>query len=168
MQNKEAIFKAVYTQAKEKVYRLCLGFTGNRADADDLLQEIFVKVWNNLENFRHESNIQTWIYRIATNTALLYVTRRDRQKQRVNEFEQNASVLHIDDNQQEQEQQINRLYEAINALKKIDRIIISLLLDDCSYSEIADITGLSATNVGVKISRIKKVLFKKMNDGSIN
>jgi len=71
MINKEQLFKQTYEQSKDKIYRLCLGFAGNNSDADDLFQEVFIKVWNNLETFRNESSINTWIYKIATNTALL-------------------------------------------------------------------------------------------------
>ena len=76
MTNKTDQFKSVYNQSKDKVYRLCLGFVGNSTDADDLFQEVFMKIWNNIEAFRGESHINTWGYKIASNTALLYVSKR--------------------------------------------------------------------------------------------
>ncbi|MGO2358861.1 MAG: RNA polymerase sigma factor [Mesonia sp.] len=76
MNNKEHYFTQVYEQNKDKIYRLCLGFTGNACDANDLRQEILIKIWNNLNSFKGESQISTWIYRIATNTAILYSKRK--------------------------------------------------------------------------------------------
>jgi len=73
MRNKEKYFKQIHEQSKDKIYRLCLGFMGNSIDADDLFQEVLIKIWNNLETFRKESNINTWIYKITTNTALLTI-----------------------------------------------------------------------------------------------
>lgn len=159
MKNKEQYFKQIYEQSKDKIYRLCLGFMGNKIDADDLFQEVLMKVWNNISAFREDSNVSTWVYRIATNTALLTLNRRKRLAQNqeryypdVQESESNIEI--------EKEQQINNLYRAISTLKEIDRIIIGLLLENCSYDEISNITGLKTSNVGARISRIKKALSK--------
>jgi len=76
MKNKEQEFKQIYEQSKDKIYRLCLGFMGNKTDADDLFQEVLIKIWKNLKTFRNDSNINTWIYRITTNTALLTLNRK--------------------------------------------------------------------------------------------
>ncbi len=164
MNNKEQHFKQVYTQSKDKVYRLCLGFLGNAADAEDLFQEILIKVWNNLESFRAESTINTWVYRIATNTALDYLNRNKKAQKRSSHLEiENLRSKTLEDQPFYEEEKINHLYQAISTLKEMDKIIISLLLDQCSYSEIAEITGISISNVGVRINRIKKALAKKLN-----
>ena len=161
MKNKEERFKQVYEQSKDKVYRLCLGFMGNKTDADDLFQEVLVKIWNNLQNFRKESSIDTWIYRITTNTALLTLNR----KTRLNKLEIKPKIFPHEiesSNTIDKEQEVKNLYKAIATLKEIDRIIIGLLLENCSYEEISDITGLKISNVGVRINRIKKALNKKL------
>ncbi|MFK7808569.1 MAG: RNA polymerase sigma factor [Saprospiraceae bacterium] len=165
MNKKEQHFKQIYNQSKDKIYRLCLGFTGNPTDADDLFQEILIKVWNNLDSFRKESNINTWIYRIATNTALHFANRNTKSKKRID------SNLRIETLRNEalesksfySQDKVNKLYQAISTLKEIDKIIISLLLDNCSYLDIAEVTGISISNVGVRINRLKKILTKKLN-----
>lgn len=164
MNQKEQHFKQVYHQSKDKIYRLCLGFMGNPADADDLFQEILIKVWNNLDSFRAESNINTWIYRIATNTALHFINRNTKLKKKVSpaSIETLSSEMPKSDDFYNQEK-VRKLYQAISTLKEIDKIIISLLLDNCSYAEIAEITGISMSNVGVRINRVKKILSKKIN-----
>ena len=163
MIDKEIKFKNVYQNSKDKVYRLCLGFTGNKMDADDLFQEVFIKVWNNLESFRNESNINTWIYRIASNTAILFVSNRTKLTTNNHSLELENVKLTNENTQMYSDKKVMQLYEAISTLKEKDRIIISLLLEKYSYAEIAEIIGLEISNVGVRINRIKKALTKKMN-----
>lgn len=165
IKDKEQFFKKVHTDNKDKIYRLCLGFTGNRADADDLMQEIVIAIWKGLDQFRNESAVSTWVYRIATNTAILFTKRKKRS---VSKFvTKNFEIIKADEpniNHQDKEQKINQLYSAIATLKEIDRIIIGLLLENNPYNEIANITGMSTTNIGVRINRIKKILRKKLQN----
>jgi RNA polymerase sigma factor (sigma-70 family) len=163
MENKEQKFEQIYEQSKDKVYRLCLGFMGNKTDADDLFQEVLIKVWNNLDTFRNESNIDTWVYRITTNTALLTLNKRNKLHKK--EIVYQPKTLHYEmenSNSNEKEREVKELYKAISLLKEIDRIIIGLLLENCSYYDISSITGLKISNVGVRINRIKKTLSKKL------
>lgn len=164
MKNKEQFFKQIYEQSKDKIYRLCLGFMGNKADADDLFQETLIKVWNNLHSFRNDSKITTWIYTITTNTALLTLKRKTKLREKKFEYQANIPKFSMnDDTSSEKNIQVTQLYKAIATLKEIDRIIIGLLLENCSYDEIANITGLNISNVGVRINRIKKTLNKKLH-----
>jgi RNA polymerase sigma-70 factor (ECF subfamily) len=165
--DKEESFDQIYNNLKDKIYRLCLGYTGNPDDAKDLFQEIMILVWNNLQNFRSESNINTWVYRIASNRALLYLNKKNRQEM----LNQNIDAVSIKtstetseiEEKHETEVKIKELYNAIATLKEIDRIVIGLLLEGCSYNEISDVTGLSTSNVGVRINRIKKTLTTKLS-----
>ncbi len=169
MKSKEQVFRNYYTQYKDKLYRLCLGYTGNRADAQDLQQEILLRIWQHLDSFRGESSLSSWCYRIATNTALSYAGKQKRQQDKQELLK--AELTHLHDHRvlpnAEQEEASQRLYKAIAGLKETDRLIIGLLLEGCSYKEIAHITGLSPSNTGVRINRIKKQLSKKLtkNEG---
>ncbi|MFD1552677.1 RNA polymerase subunit sigma-24 [Putridiphycobacter roseus] len=164
MHHKEVKFKEIYKQSKDKIYRLCLGFSGNKAEADDLFQEVYIKVWNNLSSFRKESNINTWIYRIATNTAILSANKSAKTRARMDQLKLENEFLTLDNSGPDYaEKEIMKLYKVIATLKEQDRIIISLFLEQHSYIEIAEIVGISVSNVGVKINRIKKSLTKKMN-----
>lgn len=163
MNNKEEFFEQTYNSLKDKIYRLCLGFMGNTSDADDLFQEVLIKIWNNLDNFREESSINTWVYRISTNTALMSINKINKSKSKyTNQLPDNLKNEISQVNDIVQQDKVKQLYQAISSLKEIDRIIISLLLEDNSYKEIAEITGISISNVGVKINRIKKILSKKI------
>ena len=79
MTEKEAAFKKVYEANSKKIYHLCYGYTGDDDAASDLLQETFLKVWQNLDKFRNQALISTWIYRIAVNTCLTYLRSEKRQ-----------------------------------------------------------------------------------------
>lgn len=164
---KEELFNRIYTELKNKIYRLCLGFAGNTDDAKDLFQEILILIWNNLDSFRNESHINTWVYRIASNRAVLYIKRRNRlntlhQENNLSDFK--ITTEHKDLEQEYiLEEKIKQLYSAIARLNKMDRILISLLLEGCSYLEISEVTGLTTSNVGVKINRIKKTLTSRLN-----
>lgn len=153
-QNKEQQFKELYQKYGPKVQRLCLGYTGNQMEAEDLLQEVFVKVWQNLHNFRGESQVSTWIYRIAVNTCL-YQIRSSKNKKSV-DLEKAPVLLETESDNKEQQVQI--LHKAISELKESDRLIITLLLEEVSYPEIAVITEISEVNLRVKIHRIKQQL----------
>lgn len=163
MNSKEEFFEQTYNSLKDKIYRLCLGFMGNRSDADDLFQEVLIKIWNNLDNFREESSINTWVYRIATNTALMSINKINKSESKhTNLLPDNLKNEISQVNESFQQDKVKKLYQAISSLKEVDRIVISLLLEDNSYKEIANITGISISNVGVKINRIKKTLSTKM------
>lgn len=159
-------FEEVYEVNKDKIYRLCLGFTGNPVDADDLFQETVIKIWHNLDGFRHQSQVSTWIYRVATNTALLYTHRKKRLDNKLTQITSKQSDIEAQEMDLTNEQQINQLHQAIAKLKEIDRIIISLVLEGNSYQEIAEITGLKANNIGVKVNRIKKQLKRYLTYGT--
>lgn len=122
--------------------------------ADDLLQEIFIKVWQNYEKFRGESQISTWIYRIAMNTCLQHL-RSDKSKYKA---DIDKTVLVREEETDEKEQQIQLLYKCIRELSEADRVIITLLLEEVPYNEIAEVTAISEGNLRVKIHRIKQQL----------
>ena len=149
-------FDAIYQAYWQKIYRLCLGYVNDHAMAQDMAQETFITVWKQLSTFRQESSIGTWIFRIATNTCLRQIERKNRNLQ---------TDLPIDLPTQEAldtEEQIQLLYKSIAELPEMDRIIISLELEDVKQAEIAAIVGLSEANVRVKIHRIKEKLTQKL------
>ncbi len=148
-------FTTIYNIYWQKVFRLCMGYMNNYAQAQDATQDIFVIVWKNLPKFRHEANIGTWIFRIATN----YCLRQIEKDKRTKNIALPTNIV------QEQtlniEPQIQQLLAYISELPKLERIIISLELEDIKQADIADILGLSLANVRVKIHRIKNKLSHK-------
>lgn len=155
MDTKEAQFKELFDKNSKIIYHLCYGYTGDSDSANDLMQETFIKVWQNLDGFRNQSQISTWIYRIAINTCLSYLRVEKRKvTDEISDFilENTAEPI------SEKEEQVALLYKCISQLEENERIIITLVLDEVPYPEIADISGISEGNLRVKIHRIKHKL----------
>ena len=147
-------FDELYKEFSPRIYKLCLSYSGDKIAADDLHQESWIAVWNSLPKFRNESKIGTWIYRIAINTCLVGIRN---QKNKADNSEAILSKL-VQEDFYDNSREIARLYESISQLKENERIIISLVLEEKSYEEIAEITGITENNLRVKIHRIKKEL----------
>lgn len=165
--DKNSLFEQILSENRDKIYRICCAYERDSDERDDLFQEILVNVWKNLEKFEGRSALSTWIYRIAVNTSLLHVKKSARLNSLHTGLDDNTINIKDHDDKEEKVklgEQIEKLYENINRLQEVDRLIISMVLDDLSYKEIAEVTGLSVNNVGVKINRIKKELGKLMGD----
>lgn len=152
-------FTNLYNQYAPGIRKLCLGYTGASAQADDLLQETFVAVWNNLHKFRGEANYSTWIYRIAVNTCLLHLRKEKTRPQKTD-----VALLHnLADETPDQESEVQLLYKCISQLPETERLIISMVLEELPYEDIAAISGITENNLRVKIHRIKKQLTQMFN-----
>lgn len=153
------IFEEIYQTYWPRVFRLCMGYTNDYSLAQDMAQETFLVVWKALPQFRGEANIETWIFRIATNNCLRYIEKEAH-------FPKAEFPVHEVGEEQptDTEWKIRQLYTYISALPEIERIIISLALEGVKQSDIADVVGLSNTNVRVKIHRIKEKLACKFKE----
>lgn len=148
-------FNEIYEQYWSRVYRLCMGYLNDSAHAQDVAQETFVTVWEKLPQFRGESAIGTWIFRIASNQCLRQIARDKR-------IPRSAMPTEVEEKTEAApEGKIAYLYKAISELSETDRIIISLELEGLPQAEIAVIVGISEGNVRVKIHRIKDKLTQK-------
>jgi len=160
MAHKEALFKEIFEKNNKRVYHLCYGYTGDSDAADDLMQETFIKVWQNLDKFRNQSQISTWIYRIAVNTCLSHL--RIEKRKATDEINDNIIETKAEETSNKQEQ-VDQLYKCIAQLEENERIIITMVLDEIPYQEIAEISGISEGNLRVKIHRIKNKLTEIYN-----
>lgn len=160
---KELQFEGIYQGHKDKIYRLCLGFVSEKELANDLFQEILIKIWRHLDSFKGESDISTWIYRIAYNTALTFSAREKKKGGNQTEMPENLDLVEPENYSQEQEIRIQMLYQAISELPELDRVIATLLLENTPYKTIAEISGISENYVAVKVNRIKAALTQKLN-----
>lgn len=130
----------------------------SQVDHDDLFQEIIIQVWNSIPTFRQESSVSTWLYRIALNTAIKW-TKREKKHSNAEPLD-NFQHL-IQESRIQMDEQLAWLYREIYQLDEIDRSVTLLLLDGFSYREMSLMLGISESNVGVKINRIKKQLTAK-------
>ena len=153
-----AEFEEIYQQYSPQIFRVCMGYVNDVDQARDLVQETFISVWRNLHSFRNDSKISTWIFRIATNNCLRAIEKSKRIVQ--TELPENLPEII----EESPEEKLQLLYNCIAELEEMDRIIISLVLEDLPQAEIASIVGLSNANIRVKVHRIKEKLslkFKK-------
>lgn len=155
-------FETIYSQHHPMVLQMCLGYSkGDRDTANDLSQEVFISVWKNLDKFRGASSYKTWIYRITVNTCLQYI-----KKEKASPILNEDIRPTIADTDETANDDIQKLYEAIGQLKKIDRLIIMMVLENQDYDTISEIIGIKPTNVRVKIHRIKKRLKTILNNNN--
>lgn len=144
----------VVNEHKRTIYTVCYMFSNDKAEIEDLFQEILVRMWNGFETFRGESSLNTWIWRVSLNTCLNYERRRKREGERVELAVDINPFSDTDDDAM----QIRQLHERIGRLGFVDRSIILLWLENMSYDEIGAIVGISAKNVSVKLVRIREKL----------
>lgn len=140
------------------IYKICNLYAAEE-DREDLKQEIIYQLWKSFPSFRGESKFQSWMYRVALNTAIVGLRARKLKYHHLSDKENE-----IPDGQMtatEQDDQIRKLYFHISKLNDLDKTIIFLYLEQCSYNDISEITGISSKNVSVRLVRIKEKLRKQ-------
>lgn len=150
-------FEEIYRIYSPKIFRVCLGYFNDEDLAKDLTQEIFIAVWEGLGNFENRSSVGTWIYRIATNKCLRKIS-MEKSKPRA-ELPKN---LREEEFYPEKEEKLALLHQYVSELPEIERIIIGLYFEEVPQEKIAEIVGISHSNVRVKFHRIKEKLTEKM------
>jgi RNA polymerase sigma-70 factor (ECF subfamily) len=156
--DQQDILKNWLNQYSRLVFKIVRAYAMTAMDRDDLFQEIIIQIWRSIPAFRQESAVSTWIYRIALNTSINWL-RKERKQLAADALDDVHHVLQ--EIKVPEDERLTWLYEEIYKLDKIDRSITLLLLDDFSYKEMASILGITESNVGVKINRIKKLLIGK-------
>lgn len=145
------------------IFKISKMYMDNRDDQNDLFQEIVYQVWKSFENFEGKSEFSTWLYRIALNTAIIFLKSEKRRR-----FIQNddVSVYRIkeEDYNLEDEQKLKQMYEAIQKLNPIDKALIFYYLEDFSGKEMAEQMGISEGNARVKLNRAKEKLKDLIQD----
>lgn len=160
---REQTFLQWQSEHRGILLKVARSFAVSQGDQEDLVQEVLIQLWQSIDGFNGQSKPSTWIYRVALNTAMGWLRGERRQRFRVEKMvEMDAYWLEKKDPENEQ---LHVLYEAIHKLSPHDRYLVLLYLDDLQYSEIAEIIGISESNVGVRINRAKKKLSALCNGG---
>jgi len=157
MEKEEKLFAQIVQQHKSTIYTVCYMFSHDEEEVNDLFQETLVNMWKGIENFREESKISTWIYRVALNTCLL----QERKKKKELKKEPLSMTMNFFEDNDAASVQIRQLHQRIGRLNLIDRALVMMWLEGMNYEEIGNVIGITARNVGVKLFRIKEQL-KKM------
>jgi RNA polymerase sigma factor (sigma-70 family) len=151
-------FVSVIKDNQNLIFKICYSYCANAENRKDLQQEILMQLWNSFSRFDGRVKISTWIYRIALNTAISYYRNDCKQKDKKRTID--ASIISLSNFEMlpEEDENIAKLYQFIEQLNEMDKALILLYLDDNRYKDIADILGITETNVATKISRIKRNL----------
>lgn len=156
------IFDNWLHQHKALLFKVVRAYAFSKESRQDLFQEISIQVWKSVPNFRKESAVTTWLYRVALNTAIRW---NQKEKKHQNRQQDLADYEHLLEKKKEKtDPRLDWLYEEISRLDEIDRSLCLLMLDGFNYREMSDILGISESNVGVKIYRIKKYLIEKSEE----
>lgn len=146
------VFAEWMTDHRGIIVKIVRSFTTDSADADDLSQEIAVAIWRSMSSFRGDSKPSTWIWRIALNRAISW-----QRSEKPSGLELDGARI-VSTQGAEDGVKVERIYEAIRTLKPVDRSLMVLWLEGYRYAEIADITGMTESNVGARFSRARKRL----------
>ncbi|WP_019669784.1 RNA polymerase sigma factor [Eudoraea adriatica] len=153
---KEESFTRIIRENEGVIFKISTIYTQSEQDQKDLYQEIVYQLWKSFDSFRNESKISTWMYRVALNTAISQLNKS--KKHSSNTGLDRVILKQTDNYDAEFENRLKIVYEHIHQLNILEKGLILLLLDGKKYGEISEITGLSITNVGTRISRIKQKL----------
>ncbi len=157
---KEEEFTMLIREHQGLIFKVSALYTNQKQDQGDLYQEIVYQLWKSFDSFRGQSKISTWMYRVALNTAIAHLNKKNKRKKEVS-VEKIPQVLE-DGSSEVMQERLKQLHREIQNLNVLEKGIILLLLEGNTYEEISEITGLTKTNVGTRISRIKEKLRSRM------
>jgi len=167
LHNNDDRFLQLIGDNRPKLLKICRVYAWDRADQDDLYQEMLFQVWRALPGLREESYAHTWLYRIALNTAISFVRKdKTRRGRMVSSTDQALHDIpdtrpHPDD---EAEEKFAQLARAIAQLNATEKAVITLFLEDLSYEQMASVLGVTENNIGVMLHRAKKKLSTLMKE----
>lgn len=159
MKDIELQFTKMVKEYRKTIYTVCYFYSKDSEEVNDLYQEILINLWKGFEKFRGESSLKTWIWRVSLNTCN---NQERKKKSSVQTIPLSIDIdLYNDDDIQSK--QIQMLYDRINRLDVFDRAIILLWLENMNYQDIADVVGISLSNVTTRLFRIKEQLKSMSN-----
>lgn len=153
-QQLEKEFISLVENHKQIIYKVCYIYASDTENLNDLYQEVVINLWKAFPRFRGECKASTWVYRIGLNTCISFF-RKSKSKPEVVPI---TVDLESFADEEDKTVQLCELYRMINRLGQLERALILLWLEEKSYQEMADITGISLSNVGVRLNRIREKL----------
>lgn len=156
MEPKEQEFLSRIEIHKGILYKVSKMYMDNRDDQDDLFQEIVCQLWKAYDTFKGDSQFSTWMYRVAINTAIVFLRK---EKRKIDKYEiASDNIREEESDSAVKESQIEHFYRAVQKLDKIDKAIIFYQLEGFSHKEIGENLGISEGNARVKLNRTKEKL----------
>ena len=164
-------FLELLKENRNRILRVCRVYAWNAADQDDLYQEVLFQIWRGLPGLKEKQFANTWLYRVAINTAISFVRKRTSRTDRV-VYVDYADLTRTIESQQTTEEnkddRIAHLYAVIFKLDPLEKALVTLFLEDFTYEQMAEVTGINANHVGVMLHRAKKKLSSLMTEEAPN
>ncbi|MCO4792388.1 MAG: RNA polymerase sigma factor [Bacteriovoracaceae bacterium] len=163
---REERFNQINNEFSKALKRICASYEHNEQKSLELYQDVMMAIWQSLPNFKDESTLKTWVYRIAYNKSITHVSKEAKS----NKLEFNSLEdleVSVESNQVENQDQLKVIQGILMKLDPIDREVFVLYLEGEKQSDISSITGLSESNISTKVSRIKKIIssvFRRMDN----
>jgi RNA polymerase sigma factor (sigma-70 family) len=157
---KEAFITAIKNN-EGLIHKVASIYTNTIEDRNDLVQEIIYQLWKSFDTFNQNSALSTWMYRVAMNVAIYHLNITKRKIPTVPMDGQVFNSQEADNSEMEEKWQVFRQH--VNQLNLLDKGIVLLYVENKSYEEIAEIIGISVSNVGTKLSRIKEKIRKQIS-----
>ncbi|HLV46603.1 RNA polymerase sigma factor [Marnyiella aurantia] len=156
-QEQQQFFQEIIEQHKGILFKVARVYCRNENNRQDLIQEMMIQIWQSVHKYNDQFKISTWLYRISLNAAISFYRKSTTRANRFTVLNEQMTEIPTED-KAETEQQLKVLEQFISELKEIDKALMILYLEDKSHAEISEILGLSVSNVGTKIGRIKDKL----------
>lgn len=156
-QTQKETFDQWITAHRALLFKVIRSYADTEGDRNDLFQEIAIQLYKSVPNFKGNSSVVTWMYRIALNTAIKWISKEKKHTKHHQSLSTDAPII-ASTYDTDYDEKVAWLYTTIKTFDEVERSLTLLLLDGYSYKEIAEITGVTESNVGVKIHRIKKKL----------
>ena len=161
-QEQQQFFQEIIEQHNGILFRVARTYCPDEYDRQDLMQEMMIQIWQSIHKYNDQFKISTWLYRISLNVAISFYRKNTTRANKYTVLNEQTAQVPTED-KTENEQQLNLLQQFISELKEIDKALMILYLEDKSHAEIAEILGMSVSNVGTKVGRIKGKLKKRFS-----
>ena len=161
------LFLSVIETNKGIIYKVANSYCKDIEDRNDLVQEIVLRLWKSFDSYDQHFRHSTWIYKIALNTAISFYRKEKTRKTITTPFSE--SLLNVTDfeNNQQINESIQFLHQFISEMKELDKALMLLYLEEKSHKEMAEIIGITETNVATKLSRIKSIIKQRFSQSTI-
>lgn len=159
--DKKELFTSAIKDNESFIYKIASVYTNTIEDRNDLVQEIIYQLWKSFDSFNQQAALSTWMYRVALNVSLYQLKL---SKKRISTIPIDEQVLNSRETDNSADDEAWKLFkQQIDNLNLLDKAIVMLYFDNKSYDEIAAIIGISKSNVGTKLLRIKEKLKSQIN-----
>lgn len=154
-------FTRIIQEHKSLLFKVANMYCHNAEDRKDLLQEIVLQLWRSFNNYNDAYKLSTWMYRVALNVSISFYRKQTTRRAHVSPLQEAIIELPDEPANTETEANIKLLHQFIRELKELDRALMLLYLEEKTQREMAEILGITETNVATKVGRIKERLREK-------